>query len=614
MSAESSAVPAAGVDRDGRVACDHGERCGGCTLLGASRAEQAQRKRSAVSEALAGYPWLRASAVAELVAARELTGYRTRAKLVASRGGELGLYARGSHDVVDIPRCRVLAPRVAAAVAGVRALLAQAPDRGALSGVDVREVVDGADSGALVTLIGAPDARAELSQLAEQVAALPGVLSVALSARASDSHAVLGSAPQRLHGPDALRDRLAPELPYQLVAHGSFAQGHRAQAAAMLERVRDGLEQALGGLAGKRVLELYAGSGALALALGAQGAQLLMVERYAPALERVQAAAREQGIAVPEVLVADATAALADLRAQRRRFDAVIVNPPRTGLPAALRTELGALAPRAIAYVSCEPRTLARDLNHLAALGYAGGTLQPFDMLPLSASVECLALLVPAPRPRLRVLFEDDALLVVDKPPFLATTPQGERNDGGLLAWAERERGLQELSAVHRLDAGTSGVCLLAKRRNAIAGLAAALRDGEKQYLALARGITHGKGNVRRALLENRTPRDAHTRFQRVAVLGGHSLLRVRPEQGRKHQVRRHLAGIGHPLLGDPRYGDPASNRHLEHRHGLDRPFLHLARVQLTLPGSSEPLVLEAPLAPDLEAVKASIGKERDFT
>src|SRR5262249_3549271 len=144
-----------------------------------------------------------------------------------------------------------------------------------------------------------------------------------------------------------------------------------------------------------------------------------------PGLELVAQAAREQDLPAPQIEIGDATQVLLDLRERRARYDAVIVNPPRTGLPAALRSALADVAPRAIAYVSCEPRTLARDLSHLALLGYGAATIEPFDMLPLSASVECVALLTRSTAPQLNVLYEDDALLVIDKPPFLPTTPQG---------------------------------------------------------------------------------------------------------------------------------------------------------------------------------------------
>jgi 23S rRNA (uracil1939-C5)-methyltransferase len=146
-------------------------------------------------------------------------------------------------------------------------------------------------------------------------------------------------------------------------------------------------------------------------------------------------------------------------------------------------------------------------------------------------------------------------------------------------------------------------VCLLAKRKSAVAALAAALAAGEKQYLALVRGVTRDKGSVRRPLRDGDKTRNARTRYTRLQVVGGHSLLRVRPDEGRTHQIRRHLAAIRHPVLGDARYGDPASNRHFEHEHGLDRSFLHLAKIELTDPKTRRSLVLESALAGDLAAV-----------
>jgi len=90
--------------------------------------------------------------------------------------------------------------------------------------------------------------------------------------------------------------------------------------------------------------------------------------------------------------------------------------------------------------------------------------------------------------------------------------------------------------------------------------------------------------------------------------VGGHSLLAVLPEQGRTHQIRRHLAGIGHPVVGDARYGDPRTNQHFEHRHGLDRTFLHLSFLRLQRAGG--PLELRSDLAPDLAAALDSLAGE----
>jgi 23S rRNA (uracil1939-C5)-methyltransferase len=291
-----------------------------------------------------------------------------------------------------------------------------------------------------------------------------------------------------------------------------------------------------------------------------------------------------------------------DLCDAGERFDAVVVNPPRHGLPREVREGLARLAPRCLAYVSCDPSTLARDLGHFAQLGLRARGVEPFDMMPLSESIECFTLLEPAPAPPLRVVYEDEQLLVVDKPPHLPTTPQAGRTDS-VLSRAMRERGLSVLHAVHRLDQETSGLCLLAKRSDAVAGLSSALARGEKRYLALARGVARPKGIVRMPLVQDGQQREAVTRYTRLKVLGGHSLVRARPEHGRTHQVRRHLASLGHPVLGDTRHGDPPSNRHFALAHGLDRTFLHLERLELVHPVTAKALVLEAALAPDLAVV-----------
>ena len=264
--------------------------------------------------------------------------------------------------------------------------------------------------------------------------------------------------------------------------------------------------------------------------------------------------------------------------------------------------------PRLISYVSCHPETLARDLVHFGLLGYRTAGVEGFDMIPLSDAVECLAVLEPAPPPLPRVLFEDAVSLVLDKRPYEPTTPQGE-SSSSLLQRAREAFSLPELTPVHRLDAGTSGACWFARTPALVAELAAELASGDKTYIALARGITRAKGKIARPLLEAGKRREAITRYRRRAVVGGHSLLELFPEHGRKHQLRRHLAAIGHPILGDARYGQPASNQHASHRHGLDRPFLHCASLRVSRAGRL--IEIEAPLAGDLQAVLASLEPGR---
>jgi 23S rRNA pseudouridine1911/1915/1917 synthase len=174
---------------------------------------------------------------------------------------------------------------------------------------------------------------------------------------------------------------------------------------------------------------------------------------------------------------------------------------------------------------------------------------------------------------------------------------------------------------VHRLDRGTSGVMVAAKHDAAHRALAAQFREHsiERVYLALVRGLPAADaGRVDRAI--GRHPRDrkrmsVHARHGREArtawrvrrrfAAAGRSWLELRPETGRTHQIRVHLAAAGMPIEGDAVYG-----RDREHR--LERPALHASVLGFTHPRSGERLRLEAPLPPDLAALLEELGRREE--
>jgi 23S rRNA pseudouridine955/2504/2580 synthase len=227
-------------------------------------------------------------------------------------------------------------------------------------------------------------------------------------------------------------------------------------------------------------------------------------------------------------------------------------------------------------------------------------------MMPLTAEVECLVFLERGDPPPLAVLHDGDDLLAVDKPPFLATVPHPERR-GSLLERVRALAGCADAVPLHRLDADTSGVCLFARSGDAAAAWQRALAGAQKHYVALVRGVGRAKGRIARPLREDGRTLDAATRYRRFEIVHGHALLEVAIETGRTHQIRRHLASIGQPVLGDARHGHAASNRHLAERFFLDRPFLHCASIELEHPQTRTPLRIESPLAPDLAAVLAAL-------
>lgn len=231
----------------------------------------------------------------------------------------------------------------------------------------------------------------------------------------------------------------------------------------------------------------------------------------------------------------------------------------------------------------------------------------------------------PAPALDLPVLFEDEHLLAVDKPAGLAVHGGSGIAHGAIERLRAARPQARFLELVHRLDRETSGVLLLAKKRSALASLHEDLREGamDKRYLvavagrfrderrrvrAALRKFSTGEGE-RRVAVDEREGREAETVFRRLARTGEFSLLEAELLTGRTHQIRVHLAHIGHPVLGDEKYGDFALNKALRKR-GLRRMFLHAAQLSFDHPATGVRLTVASPLPGELESFRRSALEE----
>jgi 23S rRNA pseudouridine1911/1915/1917 synthase len=210
--------------------------------------------------------------------------------------------------------------------------------------------------------------------------------------------------------------------------------------------------------------------------------------------------------------------------------------------------------------------------------------------------------------------YEDEHLLVVDKPAGLVVHPAKGHREGTLaqlladkVAVGEGGWDPERPGIVHRLDRDTSGLLVVARSEKVHAKLQDLLRERrlEREYLALVQGRPPSRtGTIEapigrdpkvrtRMAVGGHFPREARTRFELERTLGRFSLLRLRLDTGRTHQIRVHLQAIGHPVAGDPEYGSAGLL-------GLERQFLHATRLAFPHPVGGQPVDVRSPLPEDL--------------
>jgi 23S rRNA pseudouridine1911/1915/1917 synthase len=253
---------------------------------------------------------------------------------------------------------------------------------------------------------------------------------------------------------------------------------------------------------------------------------------------------------------------------------------------------------------------------------------------------ENLRVAVPEPAPAhneprdipLEIVFEDEHLLVVDKPAGLVVHPAAGNLDGTLVNALLHHcggslsgiGGVARPGIVHRIDKDTSGLLVVAKTDVAHEGLAKqfAAHSIDRRYLAIVSGVPRvGEGKVdaplarsaanrkKIAIVEGSRGKRAVTHWKRLKVLKDAALVECRLETGRTHQVRVHMASIGHPLVGDPIYGRSGKTHgKLLKELGFHRQALHAAELGFTHPVTKHRLSFSSPMPPDMQELMRALG------
>jgi 23S rRNA (uracil1939-C5)-methyltransferase len=381
----------------GDLLCPHYPHCIGCPLINVPYPEQLLRKQELVSEALAAYPSLVHVAVPAVAASPHRLGYRARVKLVVrSTSGEIatGLYVPGSHRVIDISSCPVHPRPVNQVIRHLKRKILELGivpydernDSGQLRYLDFRYSF--ARRELSVTLVtrhrdfsqGAALARS----LSRKFSFVSGVIQNINEQR---GNVIWGDRYCLLTGRDTLLEQIGSlRLGFP---PGVFSQANPATAKKLYDMVAE-----MPALSGREtVLDLYCGVGPISIWLAGTAQLVWGIDESSLSTDTAKQNARRNGVSNCRFLAGDVAERTAELNKSLGQIDLIALNPPRKGVqPAALEALLAVNAPKII-YVSCEPKSLARDLDKLVHHGYSIGRLQPFDMFPQTEQVETVVLL-----------------------------------------------------------------------------------------------------------------------------------------------------------------------------------------------------------------------------
>lgn len=376
-------------------ACPNFGRCGGCSFLHMSYKAELRYKLERVNDAFKRIGGLELCAE-RIIGSETVEGYRNKSIVAvgeAENGPVAGFYRSGSHDIVPVERCLLQSDEASACARSVTGWMKRRGVRAGSGGVRhvyTRRARDGAALCCVVT--GRRFSPALARTLVESLRrGCPGLVGVVECLNRSESNTVLAGEFRTLWGSSTLTDVLCGSE-FELSPQ-AFYQINPPQAERLYELAVDYALPEPGGT----VLDLYCGAGTISLALARRAGQVIGAEIVPEAVENARRNAARNGIGNAEFICADAGDAARLLSERGIRPDAIVVDPPRKGMSEEALRQVAKMQPKRIAYVSCDPATLARDLKRLTELDYVPQKAVAVDMFPKTAHVETVVLLTERP-------------------------------------------------------------------------------------------------------------------------------------------------------------------------------------------------------------------------
>lgn len=371
--------------------------CGGCQLQHLSYKGQLACKRQQVQDALTRIGHLDIEALPVLGTSAPWN-YRNKMQFPAALNAEgelqIGCYAAATHNVINTEGCLISKEANNAILTTVRKWMKHfnisAYDEKTGKGM-VRHVMGrvGVHSGAVMAVIitsgyDLPHRATLVNWLKQYV---PGLVSVVQNINKKQTNVVMGSKTRILWGSDSIKDSLG-SLQFNISAQ-AFFQVNSEQAEKLYNKALE--FAALNG--NETVVDVYCGTGTISLYLARHAKKVYGIEIVAPAIENAKKNAEENKCSNAEFILGDAAIELPKLLTGGVNPDVVLVDPPRAGCEEKVLAAISGVAPQKIVYVSCNPASLARDLRYLEDHGYKTLTVQPVDMFPMCAHVECVVLM-----------------------------------------------------------------------------------------------------------------------------------------------------------------------------------------------------------------------------
>jgi len=378
--------------------CSIYKGCGGCNIQHIDYKAQLDFKTNRVMQVINRIGKLEKVLIHPTLGVENPYNYRNKVQLpVSNKNGavSIGFYAARSHDIINMETCHIQDKVADIVVKLTRQWMKEfniesyneEKHQGILRHIMIRK---GFKTGEVMVVVVTKGKNLPHKEefIALMTKKIQGLVSIVQNINSEKTNAILGAQCETLWGKDTITDYIG-EFKFE-VSPLSFFQVNSIQTEVLYSKA---LEYAnLSG--GEVVLDAYCGTGTISLFLSQKAKKVYGVEIVPEAIENAKINAAENKVDNTEFIVGEAEKVIPKLISEGVRADVVVVDPPRKGCDKTLLEAISSMEPKTIVYVSCDPGTLARDLGILDELGYRTIEIQPVDMFPQTAHVECVALIV----------------------------------------------------------------------------------------------------------------------------------------------------------------------------------------------------------------------------